>query len=290
MVHQEILSYLPKRIAGGIQYYLDHGKRIEEIRFHRNEPILLVIAGENVQSGMICSEKEFDDTFLSFCEQSVYAHADTVRRGYISVAGGYRVGVGGDAVVHDQEIFCIRSVSCMNLRLAQPHGGVAEPLYQALQKGGFCESVLVYAPPGIGKTTLLRDLARRLATPPHQKRVCVIDSRKEFQLPHFTDGTCIDLLSGYPKKEGMEIAIRTLCAQYMICDEIGNEGDADAVLHSVDAGVHLCAAAHAVNVNRLLSRPFFADFHQKGVFDYYCGIRIEDGERRLILQKREEFL
>ncbi len=289
MSNQALLSYLPKRIAGGISYYQKAGMEIEEVRFHRNEPILLVSGAKNYQSGMVCSEKEFEEMFLSFCEQSVYAHTDTIRQGYIAV-GGFRVGVCGTAVVSEQKILNVRHISSMNLRFAAAHHGVADEVYAALADGGFCQSVLVYAPPGVGKTTLLRDLARSLATPPHQKRVCVIDSRKEFDVDDFCKGTCIDLLSGYPKKEGIEIATRTLSPQYIVCDEIGNEEDADAVLRLMHAGVCLCASAHGSDVQTLLQRASFAAFHQKGVFDYYCGLSIQDGQRKLHITRRQDLI
>jgi stage III sporulation protein AA len=283
----EVLSYLPQKIAGGVSYYEKAGQQIEEIRIFRDAPVLLVAKGKNIQSGITCSYEEFDQIFLAFCAQSVYAHAETIRQGYVTSPDGFRVGLCGDAVVSDGKITNLRSVTAMNVRVAHSHRGVSLPIYSALAEENFCESVLVYSPPGVGKTTCLRDLAILLAAPPHQKRVCVVDSRRELSSDRCFSKTCVNLLSGYPKKEGIEIAVRTLSPEYIICDEIGNEEDADAILRLCHAGVAICASAHAKDVTELLQREAFATFFEKKVFDYYCGIALENGIRKLHLQRQE---
>ncbi len=287
MALQQVLSYLPKRMAGGISYYEKAGNEIEEIRIYRGAPLLLVAKGKNIQSALTCSCDEFEQIFLNFCAHSVYAHAETIRKGYVTTPDGFRVGLCGDAVVNDGKIMNLRTVSSMNVRVAQIHHGVAQELYCALKDGGFRESALVYAPPGVGKTTLLRDLALSLSENLPQKRVCVVDTRRELSLNGCFSHTCINLLSGYPKKEGIEIAVRTLSPEYIICDEIGNEEEADAILRLSHAGVAIVASAHAKDAKELLGRKIFADFYEKKVFDCYCGISLQEGKRVLHLQRQE---
>ncbi len=290
MSKEGLLYYLPNRLRRCVEYYQENGYCPEEVCLHRGERILLICNGENLQTGVVCSETEFEQIFLELCQHSFYAHAHTIRQGYISVNGGYRVGVCGSAVEDAQGVANLSQITGLHLRLPRTVQGVSETLYQRLRQSGFSQSVLVCSAPGVGKTTLLRDLARRLAEAPNSKRVCVVDSRREIEYGSFFAGTSIDLLSGYPKAQGMEIAVRTLSPQYVICDEIGNQKDVEAVLHLMHAGAKLVASAHAEKIERLLLREEFALLHQKQVFDLYALIERNGQNRQLKIVPREHFL
>ena len=83
---------------------------------------------------------------------------------------------------------------------------------------GFTRGVLVYSPPGVGKTTLIRAVAARLASGREARRVSVVDSRGELACGLSDAGLCIDILSGDPKAVGIEIAARTLGSEVIVCD------------------------------------------------------------------------
>ena len=131
---------------------------------------------------------------------------------------------------------------------------------------------LFYAPPGQGKTTVLREMIRVLACPPHSLQVCAVDTRGE--LAYGLQGQCqtLDILSGYPKAKGMEIALRCFAPQVIVCDEIG-AAEAQALRFSASCGVPILASAHAANLVQLLSSPPILALHQVGVFGCYVGIR-----------------
>ena len=82
----------------------------------------------------------------------------------------------------------------------------------------------------------------------------------------------IDMLSGYPKPLGIEIAARTMNAQLMVCDEIGGEDEADAIISAQNCGVPLLASAHGENIEGLLRRPQILKLHHAGVFGAYVRI------------------
>jgi stage III sporulation protein AA len=97
----------------------------------------------------------------------------------------------------------------------------------------------------------------------------------------------MELLSGYPKAQGMEIAVRTLSPQYLLCDEIGNQADVEALLQSLHAGVRVVAAAHGDDLQKLLIRDSFSQLHQKHAFDLYCHIMQKDKKRSLEITEWE---
>lgn len=283
----QLLQYLPKRLAQCVEYYQNAGYAVEEIRLHRRESLLLVCDGENIPTTTQCTDAEFEKTLLSLCEGSMYAHEATIQNGYISLKDGSRVGVCGDAVTQDGELKRMRSIHGLNLRIGRWVQDSSLPLYQKLLQGGFSQSVLIYSAPGVGKTTVLRDLSKKLASGAHPLRVCVVDSRRELTNAQLTQGTSIDLLSGYPKAKGMEIALRTLSPQYLICDEIGSEEEAQAILQSMHAGVKLIASIHAHALGDLLRRPIAARLHALRVFDLYCGITRSGGKRNFQFTERD---
>ena len=110
-------------------------------------------------------------------------------------------------------------------------------------------------------------------------RVCVIDTRGELGAFWGDRSLSIDLLSGYPRALGIEIATRTMNAELILCDEIGEEREANAILSAQNCGVPFVASAHAEDVQGLLRRSGIRRLHEAGVFGAYVGIRRRPGER-----------
>ena len=125
----------------------------------------------------------------------------------------------------------------------------------------------------MGKTTLLRGVAAELAGGRPPLRTVVIDTRGELSFEADESCLCLDVLSGYPRPLGVEIAARTLNAQVMICDEIGDVSEAIALASAQNCGVPLVATAHAASVAELLRRNGLRLLHKAALFGAYVGIR-----------------
>ena len=132
--------------------------------------------------------------------------------------------------------------------------------------------VLIYAPPGVGKTTLLRGVAAKMAGGIAPLRVVLVDSREELSAGLSSPELLLDVLRGYPKGEGISIAVRSLAAQLIVCDEIGGLAEAEEILHAQFCGVPLLASVHASSVRELLARPAMQLLHRAGCFGAYVGI------------------
>ena len=83
---------------------------------------------------------------------------------------------------------------------------------------------------GVGKTTLLRSVAKKLSSGESPMRTVVIDTRGELSFSNDSEDLCLDVLSGYPRRDGVDIATRCLNAEVIICDEIGDYEEAMALL------------------------------------------------------------
>ena len=153
--------------------------------------------------------------------------------------------------------------------------------------------MLVLSPPGIGKTTFLRDFAASMAGK-HRRRVVLIDTRGELYMKELFAGTLCDVLTGYPKAKGIEIATRTLSPELIVCDELGDADEARALLSAQNTGVPIAASAHAADVAALLRRPNLRLLHDSAVFELYVTLSRERVGDRLsrcfsfVLTEREE--
>ena len=211
-------------------------------------------------------------------------------QGYIALGDGYRVGVCGSAVLRDGVITNLSDIISVVIRVPRDIRGLCRPVCEFMQRTNFSQGVLIYSPPGVGKTTLLRDTAYTLASEPYNKRIAIIDSRKELYTGYLKSSSFIDPYIGYPKGKGIELAIRTMAPDIIICDEIGNREETDAILDNQSSGVPIIASAHGSDLSALIMRENMAKLYKSSVFGCYMGIsrRSGNGKYRYEIYESEE--
>ena len=263
---------LPYRVVDALgRVSLPYGARMEELRLKRDRPSYLCAGGYNRPLDVVLSGREMEDTLVALCAGSLYAHSDTIRRGYLALDGGIRVGLCGRASVEGGQIVGVYDVSSLCFRFPRRLTVACETLVKRIRdtRG----SMLIWAPPGVGKTTCLRALAEALSSGNDPLRVCLVDSRGELGYGLEGKALCLDVLNGYPRALGIEIALRTLNAQVIVCDEIGSGEDAAALGAAHGGGVSLIASAHAASLAELLRRESIRALHRSRVFGTYVGLR-----------------
>lgn len=276
-ISDRLRAVLPRRLLDEIASLGDGIGAIEEIRVRCERAASLTTARGNVMLRTVLGRMELESLLLELCDGSLYAHGDAIRQGFLTLEDGVRVGICGSASVEHGRILGVTRITGMSFRLPITLGRVGEPICRLLRESG--EGVLVYAPPGVGKTTLLRSVAMQMASGDDPRRVAVVDSRGELT-PLLDDfRLCLDVLSGYPKPEGIAIACRTLNAQLVVCDEIGDATEAEAIVETQNCGVPFVASAHAATVEGLLRRPPVFLLHRAHVFGYYVGLARREGRR-----------
>lgn len=279
MINPRISECLPSHITEALPYRVSDEVRaggysnIEEIRLRRERCASLTVGGENIFLDTVLSGDEIDETLKKLCGGSLYAYAETIRSGYLSLPGGIRAGVCGRAALEDGKIIGICDISAIALRIPHKTRPVGEELCELLGGLGAGKGILIFSPPGVGKTTLLRGMAVRLSTGAGARRVAVVDTRGELCFSLDLQRSLADVLVGYPRREGISIAVRTLGAQLIICDEIGDTDEASGIISAHNSGVPLLASAHAASVGELLRKPGIAMLHKSGCFGAYVGIK-----------------
>ena len=271
-----ILSALPYRLVDEIRSRWT-GERLEEIRVRRGRRASLTLSGRNLILDTILDGSEIDGTLTGMCSGSLYAYSDTINRGYISLPGGVRVGVCGRANCEGDRMIGVHEISSLVIRIPHKASRVGEPVCELLREFDRTRGVLIYSPPGVGKTTLLRGVISLLSSGEKPLRTAVVDTRGELTFSVGGGDLCVDVLSGYPRALGIEIATRTLSAEVIVCDEIGDYTEAMALVSSHNCGVPLIASAHAGSVEELLRRTGIMLLHEANIFGAYVGIRRSHG-------------
>jgi len=267
-------KYLPPQIYNVLQSY----NPINEVRLHKNKNVVIVSDNRNIVTETICTAEGFNNIIDNFCTHSLHTHAETINNGYIT-ADKYRIGVCGKLM--NGNVYEITSV---NIRVPHIIKNVSEYIMDFLHNRS---SLLLYSPPAVGKTTVLRDLIIKLSA---TKRIAVIDSRNELYDSNTMTSPLLDVFSGYDKESAVEIATRTMSPEYIICDEIGSYNECNMILSVQNTGVPLIASAHAYDIDELLRRKNIKLLHNNMIFDYYIGIKRHGNIMDFTATKREDVM
>ena len=196
--------------------------------------------------------------------------AEPVTRGDLDAAisaigdfgGDNRAGIQG--TLH--RISAIRnrngSVVGLTCRVGRALKGHVDMIEDLLAEGG--ESILFLGRPGVGKTTVIRELARVLSDV-HHKRVVIIDTSNEIggdgDVPHPAIGGARRMQVPDPSQQHrvMIEAVENHTPEIIIVDEIGTEEEAAACRTIAERGVTLIGTAHGQLLENLIKNPTLSD-------------------------------
>lgn len=282
------LLIFPVRIRSALEGF-HFWESATEIRLRKDLPLSVscydrnVFLDENgsvtdIKSAIKATERELTETVCAFCSGNLYRYFDTLQDGFLIDEAGFRLGVC--PAKNSFNTHLPESFESLTLRIPREKADAADVFLNYFKQRTF-GSALIISPPGEGKTTLLRALAVRLSSDFQGKayRVAVIDERRELFPARFLSkaGMC-DVLSGYDKEKGLEIANRIFSPEIIICDEVASQKDADAVILGAGSGPMIFASAHGGSFEEAERRPFLQKLLQANVFHYLVLLKRKQGK------------
>ena len=275
-VYESVLPYFTEDTVRAIREYVSKtgtmAREISEIRLRSYGPLSMTVSGRNVSLGISVGEDGIKEAFKKVCGGAVFAHRDDICSGYVTLESGVRVGVSGHARYEGGRPVGVGSISALVFRLPSAECSFAKALYREWlrHRGG----MLICSRAGEGKTTAIRSLAGLIGSGNDARRVVVVDERCEFDMWKYTHAH-VDVLRGYKKSLGVDIAIRTMSAEVLVLDEISSREDSAALLGALGAGVEVIATAHADSYESVLKRDYVRELVNSGLFRSVCTIKRE---------------
>ncbi len=276
--------------------------KIQEIRLRVNRPVTVFMEGEEFflskngqvsthkENRLLLEESDLEDIVNHICHSSPYAYEEEMKRGYITIKGGHRVGISGQAVLTaDNEIRTMKNISFINIRIAHEVIGTGDRFLPYLYEKDKVHNTLIVSPPGFGKTTLLRDIIRNISDGnkiANGKNCTIIDERSELAgsyngIPQLDVGIRTDVMDACPKSIGMMMAIRSMAPQVMAVDELGTAEDIRALFSVIRSGCSILATIHGDSPDSLVEKCFLKEVMNEKVFSRYIIIKNKQHETEI---------
>lgn len=278
MEKEEILQILPERIRYGVAKAVTEWEFLQEIHIRSGRGIVLVIKGKKVfpdRDGQVVGKRDLQEILEYISNYSLYAFEEEIRKGYLTIPGGHRVGVAGKVLMEEGRVRTVRHITFLNIRISREVRGCADRVMPYLFEQDRFMPTLIVSPPGAGKTTLLRDIVRQTATGGRTfkaKNVSVIDERSEIAgcymgVPQRDVGLHCDVLDGCHKQEGIYMMLRSMAPEVMAVDEIGAQQDYEALNTALTSGCSLLATVHGNSFQHIREKPQLGRMLEEKMFE-----------------------
>jgi len=241
----EVIRYFSSNLYNLLKNTFESNEKVEdlleEIRIRVGRPIILKLRQADILIEYIVSQTEVLQTLEKMCENSIYSYKNQICKGFITIKGGHRIGITGTAVVENDKVINLKYVTSINVRIAREVLNCSNKIITEIidTENNTIYNTLIVSPPGKGKTTILRDVIRKISNGIEEmnfkgKNCGVVDERGEIAamyrgIPQNDIGIRTDVIENISKAKGMKMLIRSMAPEIIACDEIGSKEDVEAI-------------------------------------------------------------
>lgn len=290
-MQQQLINVFPTSIRPKMKRISWDG--LEEIRIRIGWPMELIYDNRSEWLGMI-DRYGLNEMLNYITGYSLYAMDEELKQGFLTLDGGHRIGITGHTTYHDTlnigntKVTNIVDIGGLNFRIAHEKKNCAKQILPFLRKGQLLYNTILFAVPGVGKTTYLRDLIRLISNGDKNYRglkVCVVDERSEIGACYMGKarndlGVRTDILDGCPKDTGMKMMLRSMSPQVIAVDELGKETEFQIVEEMRCCGVNILGTMHAGSIQELLENPLLKKCISNSSIERFVELyKKSDGER-----------
>ena len=245
-VIENVAKILPIEISEVI-FGVSNKDEITEIRLRVGRRLKIYFGKIEKEFNIVITKQELLKILSNISLNSIYSVQKDINKGFVTIEGGNRIGIAGEVVVVDGKIKNIKEISSMNIRVSNEYLGVSDKIMDNILMDGRIRNTLIVSPPGLGKTTLLRDIIRNISQAGYN--VSVVDERGEIAamcegFPSLNVGERTDVISFVDKAVGMQMAVRSLAPDVVCTDEIGGLQDIQAITYLCKCGVAFITTMH----------------------------------------------
>lgn len=276
---KKIIEYFPDKLQNIlIEKIKANEDKLEEIRIRNQRPIILKFNSEEVVVEYIVNSEEIKSILQLICENSIYSYQKQISSGFITLQGGHRVGLVGSCVIENNKIININYINSFNFRIARQVIDCSNDILKYIldiEKNSVFNTLII-SPPGCGKTTLIRDIARQVSSGNSEYNfkgitVGIVDERSEIAslykgVTQNDVGIRTDVIENVSKSIGIKILVRSMAPKVIIADEIGIYEDIDAINYALCSGCKGIFTAHGSSLEDIYKNPVLKNLIDAHVF------------------------